>query len=73
MRLFVNGSLESSLADTHAVSNAPYGPVIDAKGWGTLPSPHFRGTIGEVAIYAHALAAKRVRAHYRAGTGRSRR
>jgi hypothetical protein len=73
IRLFVDGSLESSVADDRAVSSTPYGPYIAATGWGTLPSPHFRGTLGEVAIYTHALAAKRVRSHYRAGTRRSRR
>jgi Concanavalin A-like lectin/glucanases superfamily len=67
LRIYVNGSLESRVRYLGTVADSIHGGAIASKGWGTLPSPHFRGTLDEVAIYGHALTAKRVRLHYRIG------
>jgi hypothetical protein len=68
LRIYVNGRLEAKANYRGPVVDAPHGGVIAAEGWGELPSPHFRGTIDEVAIYRTALSSARVQAHYLAGT-----
>jgi hypothetical protein len=68
MRIYVNGSLEATVARSGPLTHATYGGVIGAKGWGTLPSPHFYGSLDEIAIYGHALSSARVKAHYTKGT-----
>jgi hypothetical protein len=68
MRIFVNGSLESTVARSGPLTHATYGGVIGEKGWGTLPSPHFQGSLDEIAIYGTALSSARVKAHYAEGT-----
>jgi hypothetical protein len=68
LRLYVNGVLEAKRAHTGPLANSTYGGVIAAKGWGVLPSPRFRGTLDEIAIYGHALTTAQVKAHYRTGT-----
>jgi hypothetical protein len=75
LRIYVNGVLESAVdySGSLAGSGSKLGGAIGYKGWGDLPSPRFRGILDEVAIYAHALAARRVRGHYRAGTTSSTR
>jgi hypothetical protein len=68
LRIYVNGSLESSLAYAGPLAQSTYGGVIGAKGWGSLPSSHFQGSLDEVAIYGTALSGPRVKAHYARGT-----
>jgi hypothetical protein len=55
------------------VNDSSYGGVIAAKGWGTLPSPHFHGSLDEIAIYETALTSKQVKAHHREGTTKPKR
>jgi hypothetical protein len=71
IRTYVNGSLESTVTYDGGLNDSTYGGVLAAPGWGTLPSPLFRGTVDEVAVYGHALTNARVEHHYRIGTGRS--
>jgi hypothetical protein len=68
MRIYVNGSLQATVARSGPLTPGTYGGAIGAKGWGTLPNPHFHGTLDEVAIYRTALSRARVKAHYREGT-----
>ncbi len=67
IRVYVNGSLVAKRLHPSPLNQATYGGVIAAKGWGDLPSPHFRGELADVAIYGKALTAREVAAHYRAG------
>jgi len=67
MRIYVNGKLEASVKRGGPLNPAPYGVVIGARGWGTLPSPRFQGTLDEIAIYNHALSDRQVATHYRLG------
>lgn len=68
MRLYVNGALEATFARNGSVNDSPSGGAIAAKGWGTLPSPHFQGRLDEIAIYETALAPTVIQAHYSRGT-----
>jgi hypothetical protein len=67
MRIYVNGSLESTATHDGGLNSASFGGAIAPAGWGTLPSPHFQGTLDEIAIYGHALTTPQVRAHDRTG------
>jgi hypothetical protein len=69
IRIYVDGKLESSTRYDKPLNAAGFGGAIAYPGWGDLPTPHFDGNIDEVAIYSHALTAKRVQAHYRRGSG----
>jgi hypothetical protein len=73
LRIFVNGRPQASVTYTGALSHGLFGGAIAATGWWTLPSPHFRGRLDEIAIYGHALKLSTIRAHYRAGITRSTR
>jgi hypothetical protein len=68
MRIYVNGSLEATFSRSGSVNDASYDGAIAAKGWGTLPSPHFQGRLDEIAIYKIALTTNQIRAHYDRGT-----
>src|SRR5205823_3891330 len=67
MRIYVDGLLESTATHDGGLNTAAFGGAIAPAGWGTLPTPHFRGTLDEIAIYGHALTDPHVRAHYRTG------
>jgi hypothetical protein len=69
IRIYVNGRLAGASAYKKGLVDPDYGGALAFKGWGTLPSPHFHGTLDEVAIYGHALAPNRIETHYRVGTG----
>lgn len=71
MRIFVDGVLDASAAVTGALSyakeSAAYGLSIGTAF--DTDRPAFRGVLDEVAIYATALTAGRVAAHWSAGSG----
>ena len=69
IRIYVNGTLAGAVTYKKGLQDPDYGGALAYAGWGTLPSPHFHGTLDEVAIYGHAITAKRIEAHYRAGIG----
>jgi hypothetical protein len=65
-RLYVNGSEVAGAPLTGAITvNAN---ALDLGSWREGSEP-FNGTIDEVAVYAGALSAARVAAHYQAGSG----
>jgi len=68
IRLYVNGAPAGAMSYGGGLLDPNYGGALVFKGWGTLPSPHFQGSMDEVAIYGHALSPSRIEAHYRAGT-----
>jgi hypothetical protein len=68
LRIYVNGVLESTVARSGLVNDSSFGGALAGGGWGTLPSPAFRGRLDEIAIYGSALSAVRVQAHYASGT-----
>jgi Concanavalin A-like lectin/glucanases superfamily len=68
MRLYVDGTLEASLARHGPLNESSLGVAVAARGWGALPSPQFRGRLGEVAVYETALTPDQVRAHFTTGT-----
>jgi hypothetical protein len=62
-RLFVNGAQVASRAQTGPATVTTWPLTIASwAGWGE----NFRGTVDDVAVYAKALAATRVQAHYTA-------
>jgi hypothetical protein len=69
IRLYVNGVLQSTTKYAGRLNTAPYGGAVAWEGWGALPSPHYQGSVDEVAIYDHALTAKRIATHYETGRG----
>jgi Concanavalin A-like lectin/glucanases superfamily len=69
IRIYVNGTLAGAVTYKKGLEDPDYGGALAYAGWGTLPSPHFHGTLDEVAIYDHALTPKRIETHYRVGTG----
>jgi Concanavalin A-like lectin/glucanases superfamily len=70
LRMFVNGSLESTVPYHGLVENSVHGGAVASRGWGDLPTPHFKGILDEAAIYGRALAPQRIRIHYRVGSRR---
>ena len=68
LRIYVNGGLQATVARSGAVNDSSYGGVLAGGGWGTLPSPAFKGRLDEIAIYPSALSASTVQQHYTAGT-----
>ena len=64
-RLYVNGAEVASAALTGAITTNAN--PLDIASW-SEGSEAFNGTIDEVAVYASALPAARVKAHYDAGT-----
>ncbi|HEX3561721.1 MAG TPA: LamG-like jellyroll fold domain-containing protein, partial [Solirubrobacterales bacterium] len=65
-RLYINGVEVASAPLTGAITaNAS---ALDLGSWSEGAEP-FNGTIDEVSVYANALSAGRVLAHYQAGTG----
>ena len=61
-------ALQATVARSGAVNDSSYGGVLAGGGWGTLPSPAFKGRLDEIAIYPSALSASTVQQHYTAGT-----
>ena len=68
LRIYVNGGLQATVARSGAVNDSSIGGVLAGGGWGTLPSPAFKGRLDEIAIYPSALSASTVQQHYTAGT-----
>ena len=68
LRIYVNGGLQATVARSGAVYDSTFGGVLAGGGWGTLPSPAFKGRLDEIAIYSSALSASTVQQHYTAGT-----
>ena len=68
LRIYVNGGLQATVARSGAVNDSSYGGALAGGGWGTLPSPAFKGRLDEIAIYPSALSASTVQQHYTAGT-----
>ncbi len=64
MRLFVDGVQESNVATAGTFTQNR--AAIGALAWSGFGA-YFTGTIGEVAVYAYALSAARILAHYNAG------
>ena len=56
LRIYVNGGFQAAVARSGAVNDSSYGGVLAAGGWGTLPSPAFKGRLDEIAIYPSALS-----------------
>ncbi len=65
-RLYVNGAEVASAALTGAITTNTN--ALDIGSWNE-GAEDFNGTIDEVAVYAGALSAARVGAHYEAGSG----
>jgi hypothetical protein len=63
-RLYVNGALVSSRAQTGPATTTAY--ALTMGSWNGA-GENFRGTIDDVAVYGTTLAAARVQAHYSAG------
>ena len=68
LRIYVNGGLQATVARSGTVYDSSFGGVLAGGGWGTLPSPAFKGRLDEIAIYPSALSASTVQQHYTAGT-----
>jgi hypothetical protein len=69
-RFFINGEREATFTSAkRPLTNAllTIGGEYDSENGTAIPTSLFHGNIDEVAIYNHALAPRKIRAHYRAG------
>jgi uncharacterized repeat protein (TIGR01451 family) len=64
LRLYVNGALAASAAATGPLASGSGPAYLGRLGQNLYP---FQGSIDEVAVFASALSAERVRAHYLGG------
>jgi uncharacterized repeat protein (TIGR01451 family) len=64
LRLYVNGALAASAAATGPLASGSGPAYLGRLGQNLYP---FQGSIDEVAVFANALSAERVRAHYLGG------
>ena len=71
MTLYVDGALQGTNPQTGAQAYTGYWRIGGDTTWG--PQPWFAGTLDEVAVYSVALTPAVVAAHYRLGSGASRR
>lgn len=69
MRLYVDGTLQgSATATTNGTANGYWRAGAEAMtGWTGNPDTYYDGLLDEVAVYATALTATRVKAHYDTG------
>jgi PKD repeat protein len=69
MKLYVDGALVGTNPQTGAQAYNGYWRIGGDNTWGGAASNYFAGSIDEVAVYASALSATDVVAHYKAGGG----
>lgn len=68
MRIYVNGSLENSRAQTGSVVMSAYDLFLGVRAVSSVPTNmYFHGTIDEVAIHTTALSGPEILDHYKRG------
>jgi hypothetical protein len=67
LTLYVNGTKVATATASGALNTST--GVLAIGRTGSTSVDYFKGSVDEVAVYATALSAARIAAHYRAGTG----